>query len=176
VPHRKPIRLPSEVYTQPGVVVLATACTEGKREALENPSCAQTVVDELTRLHGPQWRVFGYCVMPNHVHLLLANVDGSVIDFMRLFKGRTAASLRGQVDGRLWQRSFHDHVLRRNENIVSALRYLFNNPVRAGLVGDWTEHPWTGSLVWPDIGPEFFMVDPSDIVWAEMFRSDQGRG
>ena len=95
---------------------------------------------------------------------------------MRLLKGRTATSLRNQVDGKLWQRSFHDHILRRNENIVSALWYLFNNPVRAGLVSEWTEYPWSGSLVWPGIGPEFFMADPSNIVWTEVFEASQGRG
>ncbi len=106
--------------------------------------------------------------MPDHVHLLV-HIDGSLVDFMRLFKGRTARLVRGRVDGPLWQRSFHDHLIRRNEDITATLKYLFENPVRAGLVRDWTAYAWCGSLRWPGIDSEFFAVNPSDVVWTEMF-------
>ena len=114
--------------------------------------------------------------MPNHVHLLVLNVGGSLIDFMRLFKGRSSKSLRQHVEGPLWQRSFHDHILRRNEDISGVLRYLLENPVRAGLTNDWTTYPWCGSLEWPDIDPEFFAINPSDVMWGEVFAIGRSRG
>ena len=114
--------------------------------------------------------------MPDHVHLLALNIQGSLLDLMRLFKGRTARRLRGDVTGTLWQRGFHDHLLRRNEDIFRNLLYMFENPVRAGLVETWTEFRWCGSFQWPGIGPEFFSVRPEDVLWSEIFRTGAESG
>jgi len=107
--------------------------------------------------------------MPNHVHLLALNVDGSLLDLMRQFKGRKSTRLRGRVKSPVWQRSFHDHILRRNEDINRTVLYLLENPVRAGLVRKWTEYPWCGSFQWPTIDAEFFSVNPKDVMWSEVF-------
>lgn len=107
--------------------------------------------------------------MPDHVHLLVINLKGSLIEFMRILKGRTARGLRGSTAGSLWQRSFHDHLLRRNEDINGTLLYLLENPVRAGLVEEWTQYPWCGSFQWPGIDPEFFAVRPENVLWNEIF-------
>jgi REP element-mobilizing transposase RayT len=124
---------------------------------------------ELDRLHAERWRILGYCVMPDHVHLLVLNIENSLLDFMRLFKGRLVRRLRGHVAGTVWQRSSHDHLLRRNEDINGTLRYLLENPVRAGLVDKWTQYPWCGSLQWPKIDPEFFAVNSANVLWGEIF-------
>jgi REP element-mobilizing transposase RayT len=166
---RKRIRVDQEVYAQPGTVALLTACTASKAPVFRETENAEIVLSEICGLHGDRWSVLGYCIMPDHVHLLVLNVDGSLIDFMRILKGRTARRLRGQIDGVLWQRSFHDHLIRRNDDISATLRYLFENPVRSGLASNWTDYRWCGSLRWPEIGPDFFAVHPSDMMWAEMF-------
>jgi hypothetical protein len=114
--------------------------------------------------------------MPDHVHLLAFNIQGSLLDLMRLFKGRTAKRLRGDVAGTLWQRGFHDHLLRRNQDIFRTLLYMFENPVRAGLVEAWTLYPWCGSVQWPEIDPEFFSVRPEDVRWNEVFEAGAGFG
>jgi REP element-mobilizing transposase RayT len=157
------------VYAQPGAIGLMTACTENRRSLFSTPHNADNIVEELRRLHGKSWRVLGFCVMLDHVHILVFNVEGSLLDFMRLLKGRIAHGLREDVAGAVWQRSFHDHLIRRNEDIAATLRYLLENPVRAGLARKWTKYPWSGSLQWPEIGPEFFAVNPSDVLWAEIF-------
>jgi hypothetical protein len=127
------------------------------------------VTTEIGRLHGEKWRVLGFCVMPDHIHLLVFNINGSLLDLMRLFKGRTSNGLRGDIAGTLWQRGFHDHLLRRNEEIHQTLLYMFENPVRAGLAAEWTQYPWCGSFQWPEIDPEFFSVRPQDVLWNEVF-------
>ncbi len=131
------------------------------------------MIEEITNLHGPSWRILGYCVMPNHIHLLAFNVDGSLLDLMIRLKGRSAARLRGRVESPLWQRSFHDHIIRRNEDINRTIRYLLENPVRAGLVSDWTEYRWCGSMEWPMIDNEFFAINPSQVIWSEVFASTE---
>lgn len=185
IPRRKRIRLDQDVYEQAGVVGLLTACTSARRRLFAEPDHADLVVSEIRRVHSEAWRVLGYCVMPDHVHLLVLNLNSSLFDLMRIFKGRTATGLRGRVEGALWQRSFYDHLLRRNEDIVATLRYLFENPVRAGLVSEWTQYPWSGSMQWPKIGPEFFAANPADVLWGEILgpvregehpETDPGRG
>ena len=93
--------------------------------------------------------LYVWCIMPDHVHLLLQ--DRNVIDFVRLFKGKLvpkAAVLK--QDKRLWQRSFHDHGLRKDEDLQQTAAYIWGNPVRSGLVADAAEYDWSGSLVWPN--------------------------
>ena len=45
----------------------------------------------------------------------------------------------------LWQRSYHDHVLRKEEELEEAALYILNNPVRKGLVDDYKSHAFAGS-------------------------------
>jgi len=165
-PRRKKARLHQAVYAQPGTVALLTTCTASRR-----PIFTDT---EIGRLHGENWRILGFCVMPDHVHLLAFNINGSLLDLMRLFKGRTAKGLRGDVPGTLWQRGFHDHLLRRNEDIHQTLLYMFENPVRAGLMAEWTQYAWCGSFQWPEIDPEFFSVRPENVLWNEVFGFPEG--
>ena len=85
--------------------------------------------------------------MPDHVHLLLQGVD--VIDFIRRFKGTMTPRAREMEPGRrLWQRSFFDHALRKEESLVEVARYIWENPVRAKMVKDPAEYPWSGSEAW----------------------------
>jgi REP element-mobilizing transposase RayT len=175
-PRRKPVRLYEEAYARSGALALLTACTASRRRVFGVPDRADLVTTEIGHLHGENWRILGYCVMPDHVHLLAFNIQGSLLDLMRLFKGRTAKGLRGEVTGTLWQRGFHDHLLRRNEDISRTLLYMFENPVRAGLVEAWTQFSWCGSFQWPEIDPEFFSVRPEDVHWNEVFGAESGSG
>jgi len=107
-------------------------------------SMLRTSADE----HGME--VLAYCYMPDHVHLLLAageNADLPV--FMRTFKQRTGYYCKKTLgwDGPFWQRSYYDHVLRREERLESVAAYTWGNPVRVGLVEDIVDCPFSGSLV-----------------------------
>jgi REP element-mobilizing transposase RayT len=156
------------------VVALLTTCCAGRRPVFADPNRADLVTTEIGRLHGESWRILGFCVMPDHIHLLVLNINGSLVDLVRLLKGRIAKGLRGDVPGTLWQRSFHDHLLRRDEDINRTLLYMFENPVRAGLVEGWDQYPWSGSMQWPEIDPEFFNIRPEDVLWNEVFLCATG--
>ena len=151
-------------------MALLTTCCASRRRIFSDPGRASLATEKIRRLHGDTWRILGFCVMPDHIHLLVFNLNGSIVDLMRLLKGRIAKGLRGQIDGTLWQRSFHDHFLRRNEDINRTLLYMLENPVRAGLAREWPEYPWCGSPQWPHMDAEFFRVNPKDVMWSEVFR------
>ena len=88
--------------------------------------------------------------MPDHLHLLLvATTEGSdLVAFMRLFKQLSGYSFQDSTGDNwaLWQKSYYDHVLRQEEDIRSVAEYIRGNPVRAGLVENAHDYPFSGSL------------------------------
>jgi len=90
--------------------------------------------------------LFGLCLMPDHLHVLLSPGDSrvAVSDWLRRFKSYTANRFvaRGG-NSPLWQGSAHDHVCRKGETAERVLAYIIDNPVRSGLVECWQDWPWT---------------------------------
>ncbi len=82
--------------------------------------------------------------MPDHFHLLVGPREGNLVDLIRGWKSFSSNTLRKEgLEGPLWQRGFFDHALRQEEDIEAAANYIVNNPVRAGLVGDWRDYPYS---------------------------------
>jgi putative transposase len=99
---------------------------------------------------GNGFDVLAYCFMPDHVHLLVEGNEGAdLIEFVRVFKQRTAYYYKNAAGNPLWQRSFHDRVLRGEEGTEAVARYIWNNPVRKGLASSATDYPFIGSFVLP---------------------------
>jgi putative transposase len=83
--------------------------------------------------------------MPDHCHLLVSGHDGSCLqDFVRHFKQLSGYRHKREHGAQLWQISYHDHVLRNDEDLLAVARYIWDNPVRAGLVPDRTEYRFSG--------------------------------
>lgn len=95
-----------------------------------------------------QFSIFAYCIMPNHLHLLLVgDEDSNLVNFVKIFKQKTGYYFKQKYKKRLWQKSFFDHVLRKKEDINDIAGYIFNNPVRKELVDDFRKYPYLGSFV-----------------------------
>ena len=72
-----------------------------------------------------------FVVMPDHMHWLMQlDAGASLSKVVGTVKAVTAHGL----GGRIWQTGFHDHALRREEDLAMLARYIVANPVRAGLV------------------------------------------
>jgi REP element-mobilizing transposase RayT len=83
--------------------------------------------------------------MPDHLHLLLSGEqDSSLADFVRHFKQLSGYRYKREYDASLWQISYYDHVLRRDEDLPTVARYIWENPVRAGLVQERGRYPFFG--------------------------------
>ncbi len=88
-------------------------------------------------------QTLAYVVMPDHVHWLLVLDVESLPNVLRRFKSCSARSVNAYLgrDGRFWQAGYHEHALRREENLRTVARYIVANPLRAGLVkriGDYS--------------------------------------
>lgn len=131
-------------------------CEAGPRW-LEAEGIAQIVAKEIHSLNGDRYRLIAYCIMPNHVHLLVeslvsvhANHRGKsakypVTDTLRLLKGRTAhdCNLELKRSGSFWQHESYDSVVRDDQELERIILYILNNPVKAGLAKEWKDWKFT---------------------------------
>ena len=106
------------------------------------------------------FEVVAYCFMPDHLHLVLTGMyESSDLErFIRQFKQFTGYRFKKQFGVRLWATSYYDNVLRKEENIKTVGRYVLKNPLRAGLVSNVLDYPFSGSFVY-DLR-ELFESDP----------------
>lgn len=88
-----------------------------------------------------------YCFMPDHLHLLVEGdtMESDLRRFMSSFKQKSGYAFSRAGNDRLWQKGYHDRILRTEETTSIVVRYILENPVRAGLVTRFDEYPHTGS-------------------------------
>jgi len=100
------------------------------------------MLDVEARGHGV--RILAWCLMTNHVHLILVPDDaGSLARALGQTHSRCALSFNQAEDhvGHLWQNRFFSCALD-GSHLMNAIRYVELNPVRAGLL----DPAWTGSF------------------------------
>ena len=129
---------------------LLTICTRGRKPVFQETTFAPRAADLLLECADQySFSVIVYCFMPDHVHVL-ATAERDHADFRefaRVFKQTTAFHAKQELRVHLWQRSFHDHVLRSDESTELAAGYILANPVRKGLVEHPEQYPYLGSFV-----------------------------
>ena len=135
-------------YSNPHHVFLVTVCVNPRRDVFVTQERNLRVLVELEDAQRQgRMGVFAYCIMPDHIHLLVNPGDPGLPAAMRYFKGRLAAWWRRNGDGQtLWQDGYSDHRLRSDESFEEKCAYIFANPVRRGLVRAASEYRWSGSL------------------------------
>ncbi len=112
---------------------------------------APIIVEALHYRDRREYDLLAFCVMSNHVHLVctpLQKEDGSYYALYRIMqslKRHTArqSNLVLQRQGAFWQDESYDHVARDAGELQRIIRYVINNPVKAGLVSNWQDWPWT---------------------------------
>jgi len=130
-----------------------TVCAEGRLETFTNEHVVANILLALRRACGQhRCRILIYCFMPDHVHVALQGISPSsdIWKAMKLFKQLSGYWLSRNLPTVKWQGDFFDHILRDEHELARHLRYIAWNPVRRGLVSEWSEHPFTGSDL-PDL-------------------------
>jgi putative transposase len=91
--------------------------------------------------------ISAYVFMPDHAHLLIegacADADGR--QFFRLAKQLSGYRYQRAFGRRLWQRYAYEHLIRNDFATLSVMRYIVENPVRAGLVAQVDDYPFIGT-------------------------------
>jgi REP element-mobilizing transposase RayT len=146
---RKRIRLDAEAYAELGQICSVTIAVQHRQPVFARPDLAQAavgVIETHAKLRAvPLW---AYCVMPDHIHLVLeASERCDIITFVAQLKSLIQREAwRLGVDGKFWQQRFWDHFLRQEESVETAVEYVLHNPVRAGLVEEPGDYPYGAGM------------------------------
>jgi len=89
---------------------------------------------------GQHYRLFAWCVMPNHVHVVVRLFPGQelarIVKTWKNFSAKAANQVLGRK-GRFWQREYYDRLIRNGDELDRAIRYVVENSTKAGL-RNWT--------------------------------------
>jgi putative transposase len=120
----------------------------------------------------------GYVIMPDHVHLLITpRQPATISDIMRNFKSYTSKGIREAlgIRGPIWQRRFHDRVIRSEDQFRTALDYIHLNPVQAGLVQSARDYAFSSYRFWEE-GDALLPLDALDgRGWGRDLRQEGSR-
>jgi putative transposase len=138
-------------------------CEHG-HQWLKDERIASNVTQKIHSFENKRYELLTYCIMPNHVHLLVKLMTKQVIkhkgatatypltDAVRLIKGSTGreCNLILKRTGSFWQHESYDHYVRDEHELERIIKYILNNPVKSGLVKEWTE--WKFTYINPSLG------------------------
>ena len=110
---------------------------------LAKPEVASLVQAALQHFDGQRYDLIAWCIMPNHVHVIVRPFEGhELADILHSWKSFTAKQANKPLDtsGSFWQEEYYDHLIRDEEDLSRNLSYVLQNPEKAGLK-NW---PWMG--------------------------------
>ena len=130
-------------FSQQGRIYLLTTVTRNRRPIFTKFSCARLLVQTLIKEHD-RTETLCFVIMPDHLHWLVQlQEDVSLEVLMQSIKSVSSHKVNvfSGTRGSIWQKGYHDHALRREEDIKALARYVIANPVRAGLASSVMEYP-----------------------------------
>lgn len=136
-PHGKDLRkghvsLPNNAY----LAIIVTASRKPVFTSFDDAHVAVRCFHDRDVMRHAQ--TLAFVVMPDHVHWLLQLGEyGSLSATIRLYKAKVSLILQQQT----WQRGFHDHALRDEDDAHGIARYIIANPLRSGLAKSIGEYP-----------------------------------
>ena len=152
LPKRKRLRLKNFDYSTPGAYFI-TVCTYNRKCTLsrvvgaihESPEIELTdygkVIDKTIRNIPERYKatVDRYVIMPNHIHLIVIITDdeelqqgrsviSKVIGYVKMNVSKEIHGKHG--DAVIWQRGFHDHIIRDRQDYEKIAKYIYENPIK----------------------------------------------
>ncbi len=128
----------------------------GGRMWLTKPEFARVVEDALLYFDGRRYLIIAWAIMGNHVHVIFRRHPNFALEkVLHSWKSFTAHELKPRTDigpgCRFWQRNYWDRLIRSHEELDSTIRYVLENPTKAGLTkGAWVGyHPEALKTQWP---------------------------
>jgi len=133
-------------FSSENQIYLVTTVTHRRIPVFSCLKTGRIIVREMMRSdnHG-QTDTLAYVVMPDHIHWLFALCDtkslAAVVGSVKRHSARQINRQSGLCETPVWQRGYHDHALRSDEDLIHVARYIVANPLRARLarhVGDYS--------------------------------------
>ena len=138
---------------------------------LQKPEIAEMLEATLLNENEKAYKLIAWVIMPNHAHVLLRPLeDYSLSQIMKTIKSVSAHAINKKAghSGSIWQPDYFDRYIRDQEHFSQAVKYIENNPVKAGLCESpdqwrfssaWNAEPASGSALIADEGVRVPSVD-----------------
>jgi len=115
---------------------------------LRDPRVADIVQNALLHFDGQRYRLLAWCVMPNHVHVVIEPIaphtHSQIVHSWKSFTAKEANKHLNRA-GDFWMREYHDRYIRNPAHLANAIAYAENNPVKAGFVASKTDWRWSSA-------------------------------
>ena len=151
-PKRKSTRLKNYDYSKTGAYFI-TICTKDRKKLLSSivgegsplpklSICGDVINNWIQKIPEKYLNVSvdSYVIMPNHIHLILSisgndgrgNPSPTVVDVIGWLKYQTIKEINEMRISKesIWQRSFHDHVIRDRNDYDKIAKYIYENPIK----------------------------------------------
>ena len=106
---------------------------------LQHPEVAAIVENALLHFDGQRYLLLAWCVMPNHVHLLIqTREEWNLSDLLHGWKSFTSHAINSHLgrNGAVWMADYFDRYIRDDLHLAAVIEYIHGNPVKARLVDD----------------------------------------
>jgi len=131
--------------------------------------------------------VHGYCILPNHYHLLLHTPEAGLSTAMQGLSSRftQAVNRYRERDGPLFKGRFRSIAIKDDAHLVKVSQYIHLNPVEAGLVSAPEHWPWSSAAAYLGLAPkpewlhvvallEMFGATNPESAYAQYLRDGRG--
>lgn len=100
-------------------------------------------------VHQQHWRLYAYCLMSNHYHLLIETPEGNLVNGMRRLNGvyTQAFNRRHGRVGHVLQGRYKSILVDKDAYLLELARYIVLNPVRAGMAQRVEDWPWSSYAI-----------------------------
>ena len=132
-------------FSEANRIYFITTVTHNRRKIFNNFNSARIVVKSMQELNDCGYvDSLSWVVMPDHLHWLIQLSDEHTLtEVVKRLKAQSAHSINQYLNssGSVWQRSYFDRCLRKEEDVKGVSRYIVANPLRAGLVKEIGDYP-----------------------------------
>ena len=119
---------------------------------LRDPAVADLAQSALLHFDGQRYRLLAWCIMPNHVHVVVEPCAehslGAIVHSWKSFSANHANRLLAR-SGPFWDRDYFDRYIRDEGHLERTIYYVENNPVKAGLTAVSSAWPWSSRRLRP---------------------------
>jgi REP element-mobilizing transposase RayT len=148
---------PGTIATDPAQVALRERVAQFEDSGhgachLRDSRVAEMVEKALLHFDGDRYRALAWCVMPNHVHVVVETMEAhrlsEVMHAWKSFTSKQANQILGR-NGTFWMAEYFDRFVRDEKHLRTAIEYVHQNPARAGLVKDPCDWQFSSAGLWP---------------------------
>jgi REP element-mobilizing transposase RayT len=117
-----------------------------------------------------KYELYAYCIMNNHVHLLIKETEEIISNVVKRISGSYVFWYNKKYErcGHLFQERYKSEAVDNDEYFLTVLRYIHQNPIKAGLVKDNSDYKWSS---YNEYIKESIIINKDFVL--EMFSNDK---